>query len=147
MRTYLLAAVAAAFTAINLLAAEPAAPVKLPVRPVKSQKAVKPAVPLAQPNVANSRLRTIATDLKKHYDANNNGVLEKNELEALQKDMETAERLAHTHRIYKNVISKLDADNDLNLSDAELAKLPELQKETIRQMKERRDARKADKKQ
>lgn len=120
-----------------------------------AQEAPKPAakpatfkVPQSQVRNASaaSRIRKMANELRAHYDANKNGTLEAAEYAELKRDMEAAERLARTYRFYNTVISKLDTDNNLVISNEEMERLRAVQLENIRQNQERRKQKTADKK-
>jgi hypothetical protein len=157
MRKHLITAATVLCSAFLCVAAEPAQPVNATVispaaivtPEAPGKDAVKkvnksvvipaPGKPAAETKPATTRLRTIANELRQHYDVNKNGTLEAAEYKELQRDMEAAERLSRTYRIYNNTISKLDTDNNLVLSNEELKKLPEVTRENVRKYQERRN--------
>lgn len=70
------------------------------------------------------RFRDAAAELKEMYDANQNGVIDPQERAKLDADLETARRLQR-YLMLGQVIVEVDTDRNLELSDEELAKVPE----------------------
>ena len=70
------------------------------------------------------RIRDTAAELKAMYDANQDGVIDSQERAKLDADLDTARRLQH-YLMLGQVIVEVDTDRNLELSDEELAKVPE----------------------
>ena len=70
------------------------------------------------------RIRDTAAELKAMYDANQDGVIDPQERAKLDADLDTARRLQR-YLMLGQVIVEVDADRNLELSDEELAKVPE----------------------
>ena len=86
------------------------------------------------------RFRQAAAELKEMYDANQDGVIDPQEREKLDADLATVERLQR-YILPAKAINAVDADRNLELSDEELAKLPEAMKSLRPEMGPGRGAR------
>ena len=73
------------------------------------------------------RFQEAAAELKKMYDANQDGVIDPQERAKLDADLDVAERLQR-YIFQAKVINAVDEDRNLEFTEAELAKMPEAMK-------------------